>query len=474
MFKSRTRERRIFTNRQRQRRRSLGLWVIVSIALILLVSELLVRIFIDLSGNKKQFSQAQTGSEITDAYSLKFVTDNSASNQVTNNQSQLRAKPSLAVGYRLLANQKNKYWQINEQGFRDRDPVPVTKPKNEIRIFLLGGSTAFGYGSSSNAVTISEQLENRLQQRLQQQKSSPQLYKPDVLSFEPQKKQKQLAKPSKIKPGNYRVINAAVPGYTSGNELAQVALQLLKFKPDLIVVLDGYGDLMLPSTEEATQVPLIKQYLDNQQTDFASYVAQLLKPLEKKSYLVKILQDSWLNTDKSDKKANFFLNEQTSNLVLHLPPNEAELQKRVDRYISHQKQILNLSAAAQIPLVIAIQPEITGRNPSQLTETESAIATQLGRTYIQQVKANYPAFTQANRQLAQAFPQNIKAVDLYQLTEQYPSPSFIDPIHLQDAANQKVAEQLYYAIASFSKMQVVPTQAPPPKPINQTQYLNQI
>ncbi|WP_019507653.1 SGNH/GDSL hydrolase family protein [Pleurocapsa sp. PCC 7319] len=472
MFKSRTRERRIFTNRQRIRRRSSGLWVLVSIALILLVSELLVRIFIDLSGNKREFSQAQTGSEITDAYNLKFVTDKSSSNQDPKNQSQLKAQPSLAVGYRLLGNQEHKYWQINEQGFRDRDPVPATKPKNEIRIFLLGGSTAFGYGSSSNEATISEQLETRFQQRLQQQKSSPQLYKPDLLSFEPQKKQKQLAKPSKIKPGNYRVINAAVPGYTSGNELAQVALQLLKFKPDLMVVLDGYGDLMLPSTEEATQVPLIKQYLDNQQTDFASYVSQILKPLEQKSYLVKILQDGWLNADKSDKKANFFLNEQTSNLVLHLPPNETELQKRVDRYISHQKQILNLSAAAQIPLVVAIQPEITGRNPSQLTETEGEIATQLGRTYIQQVKASYPAFTQANRQLAQAFPQNIKAVDLYQLTEQYPSPTFIDPIHLQDAANQKVAEQLYYAIASFPKMQVVPAQAAPPKPINPTQYLN--
>ena len=473
MFKSRTRERRIFTNRQRQRRRSLGLWVIVSIALILLVSELLVRIFIDLSGNKNQFAKVKTGSEIANAYNLKFVTDQSSSNQV-NNQSQLKAQPSLAVGYRLLGNQEHKYWQINEQGFRDRDPVPVTKPKQEIRIFLLGGSTAFGYGSSSNATTISEQLETRLQQRLQQQQSSPQLYKPDLLPFEPQKKQKQLAKPSKIKSGNYRVINAAVPGYTSGNQLAQVALQLLKFKPDLIVVLDGYGDLMLPSTEEATQVPLIKQYLDNQQTDFASYVSQILKPLEKKSYLVKIVQDGWSNAGRSDKKANFFLNEQTSNLVLHLPPNETELQKRVDRYISHQKQILSLSAAAQIPLVIAIQPEITGRNPNQLTETEGEIATQLGRTYIQQVQASYPAFTQANRQLAQAFPHNIKAADLYQLTEQYPSPTFIDPIHLQDAANQKVAEQLYYAIASFSKMQVVPAQATPPKPINQTQYLNQI
>ena len=72
MFKSRARERRIFTSRQRVRRQSSGLWVIPSIALILLVSELLTRIFIDLSGNRSQFVQAKTGSEIAQAYRLNF------------------------------------------------------------------------------------------------------------------------------------------------------------------------------------------------------------------------------------------------------------------------------------------------------------------------------------------------------------------------------------------------------------------
>ena len=467
MFKSRARERRIFTSRQRVRRQSSGLWAIASIALILLVSELLTRIFIDLSGNRSQFAQAKTGSEIAQAYRLNFVTEESSSNQANDNQSFLTAKPSISVGYQLVGNQEHKYWQINEQGFRDRDSVPLAKPKNEIRIFLLGGSTAFGYANSGNAATISEHLEQRLQKRLQQQKTSPNLYKPDLLPFDKEKKQKYLAKPSKIKPGNYRVINAAVPGYTSGNELAQLALQILKYKPDLIVILDGYGDLMLPSNEEATQIPQLQQYLDTQQTGFSGYLAQVIKPLEQKSYLAKIARNRWLNSQKSSRKADFFLNEQTSKLVQHLPPDETELQKRVDRYVSHQKQILSLSAAARVPLVVAIQPEITGRNPSQLTDTEGEIATQLGRTYIKKVKASYPAFFQANQQLAQAFPHNIKAVDLYKLTDRYPSPSFIDQIHLNQAANQKVAEQLYYAISSLPKMQVVPAQAPPPKPKHQ-------
>ncbi|MDJ0590093.1 MAG: SGNH/GDSL hydrolase family protein [Pleurocapsa sp. MO_226.B13] len=464
MLNFRSRERRIFTSRKRIRRRYAGLGAIASLLLFLLVLELLARIFVDLSGNRERFARANTKAEIMQAYRLKFVADTTQTDLVSDSEA-LMAKPSLAVGYQLLGNQENEYWQINSEGFRDRDPVPLAKPKNEIRVFLLGGSTAFGYGNSDNTATIGEYLEKRLQQRLKQQKTSPQLYKPDLLPFDEVERQKYLVKPSKIKPGNYRTINAGVPGYASGNELAQLALKILKYKPDVIVVLDGYKDLMLRSDLEAVPAPQLDQNQPDRPTSFIDYFSQLVEPIENKSYLARIAQNRWLNKPKTSQKSNFLLDEPTSMLVKHLPQDRDELQQRVNRYIEHQKQILNLSTAAGIPLVVAIQPEITGRNPSQLTDTEGRIATKLGRTYIKQVRESYPVLIKATQQLASNFPQNMKAVDLYKLTERYPSPSFIDPIHLNEAANQQVAEQLYYAISSLPKMQLVPQQAPPPKPV---------
>ena len=467
MLKYRNKERRIFTSRKRMRRRSNRLWAIASFVLLLLVLELLTRIFVDISGNRAKFTQNNSKSYVARAYQLKFVGSNA--NTTTNDNEVLKAKSSLSVGYELLKNQQSPYWQINEQGFRDRDAVPLTKPKDEIRIFLLGNSTAFGYGSTDNTATISEFLEQRLQQRLQQQKTSPNLYKPDILPLDKVKRQKSLAKPSQIKSGDYRVINASVPGYASGNELAQLALKILKYKPDLIVVLDGYEDLMLPSDREAVQAPLATDN-PSKPTSFVGYLGQLIEPIENKSYLAKLAQNRWLNNRKNTKKSDFLLNEQTSNLVQHLPQSEPELQQRVQRYLDRQKQILNLSAAAGVPLVVAMQPEITGRNPSQLTDTEGKIATELGRTYIKQVRDSYPVLIQATQKLGNAFPKNMKVVDLYKLTDKYPSPSFIDPIHLNEAANQKVAEQLYYAIASLSKMQLVPQQPPPPKSVYPKTY----
>ena len=459
MFRS-NRRRSTFSNRRRSRRRFSWLGAIASILLFLLVLELLTRIFIDLTGNRSEF--AQPAEDMTRAYRLNFVSDTSPA---TGDRNVLTARSSVSTGYELVGGQKSEYWQINEQGFRDSDRVPLTKPKDEVRIFLLGGSTAFGYGNSSNAATIGVQLEQRLQQRLQQQLTSPQLYKPDVLPTDEKKKQRELAKPSKIKPGNYRVINAAVPGYASGNELAQLALQILKYKPDLIIVLDGYVDLMLPSDQNVTQPQL--EYAEPQPSTFVGYLSQAIEPIENKSYLAKIAQDRWLNSPQAEDKADFVLNERTDNLVQYLPENEAELQKRVARYMQHQRQMLDLGAAAQVPLIVAIQPEITGRNPSQLTDREGEITTQLGRTYIDLVRNSYPAFTDAITELAKAFPKNLKAVNLYSLTDKYPSPSFIDAIHLNENANEKVAEQLYYAISSFSKMQLVPQQAPAPKPESQ-------
>ncbi len=464
MFRSRSRQRSIFSSRHRQRRPQFSwLWAIVSLMLSLLVAELLTRIVVDISGKRSDFAQARTGLDSIEAYQLKFVNEKLEPYKKLGKEGSLIAKHSVAVGYQLVKNQQNQYWTINQQGFRDNDPVTLAKPKDEIRIFLLGGSTAFGYGSPNNQATISEYLEVRLQQRLQQQQSSPQFYRPDVLPPKPDKLKTALAKPLKIKQGKYRVINAAVPGYSSGNELAQLALQILNYKPDLIIVLNGYSDLMLPSSKKATEIPQVEAYSGDTPTNVKEYISQIIQPLESKSYLAQIAQDRWLNPDRASAKTNFILSESLANLAQYLPTETAELERRVDRFAQHHQQMLRIAAGAKIPLITAIQPEITGRNPSKLTPEEGAIATQLGRGYIRQVKDSYPQFIQASKKLEQSFPHNIKAVNLYNLSDKYPSPSFIDAIHLNAAANQQIAEQLYYAIASFPKMQVKPPAIPKPK-----------
>jgi lysophospholipase L1-like esterase len=469
MFKSHPRERLIFAKRKLKPRRNLSwLWLIFSLLLSILVLELLTRIVMDVSGKNKESGQNQTETHIGKAYRLKFVTENNEPYQTIGIDGTLVAKRSVSLGYQLIPQQQNQYWQINEQGFRDTETLSTVKPKDEIRVFLLGGSTAFGYGSFNNQETISEQLEARLNQRVEQQKSSPQMYRSNTIpvkeantrATDKEAKKPALAKPIKIKQGNYRVINAAVPGYASGNELAQLALDVLRYKPDLVVVLDGYVDLMLPSSETAIEIPQLEKMLDDGPTYFRVYLKKTLQPLRDKIYLIKFVQDNWLSIEPSEQQVTWLLDEQLTNLAQYFPKDQSELNRRITRYFQHHKQMAGLTAGARIPLIIAVQPEITGRNPSRLTAVEGGVTTELGREYIQKAKQIYPKFVAASEEMERVFPYNVKTVKFYPLEDKYPAPSFLDAIHLTAEGNKAIAEQLYYAIASLPKMQVVPT---PPK-----------
>ncbi|MGB9617459.1 MAG: hypothetical protein ACPL7J_09065, partial [Desulfomonilaceae bacterium] len=56
----------------------------------------------------------------------------------------------------LIYNQDkgNRYEYANNAGFRDPRDIPLAKPDDEYRIFLTGGSTAFGLGAAGQAAAI--------------------------------------------------------------------------------------------------------------------------------------------------------------------------------------------------------------------------------------------------------------------------------------------------------------------------------
>ncbi len=134
----------------------------------------------------------------------------------------LSAEPFLVYGNR--PSQKNASLTINEQGFRGR-AWRLEKRPDEVRVVFLGGSTAFGYGVSRDDAAYSAVVEKLL-------KESPELAGRDV-----------------------EVWNAGVVGYCSAQELVLFTTRIADYRPDLVVLLDGYNDfnygrLMLPGTRE--------------------------------------------------------------------------------------------------------------------------------------------------------------------------------------------------------------------------------
>ena len=156
MFKSHRRS-------YRKPHRSLPLPVIMlAIPLALILLELSVRLFVGVTGKSAELAAYEGQPENVTAYCLKFVGQTQKPYDGLSDRGHLAAQRSLAGGYKLVGNQKSNFWRINEQGFRDDEPVPLEKPTGEVRIFLLGGSTAFGQWSASNQATIASKLESRL------------------------------------------------------------------------------------------------------------------------------------------------------------------------------------------------------------------------------------------------------------------------------------------------------------------------
>lgn len=103
--------------------------------------------------------------------------------------------------YSNLPNQHSDHFSTDDHGFRGsgRDRPLDTHS----RVVLLGGSTAFGTGLESDRETVAFQLAQRV---------------------------------------NAEVINAAVIGHGSGQELTYLLTELVDWHPDLVITLDGWND----------------------------------------------------------------------------------------------------------------------------------------------------------------------------------------------------------------------------------------
>ncbi len=454
MFKSHRRS-------YRKPHRSLPLPVIIlAIPLALILLELLVRLFVGVTGKSTELAAYEGQPPDVTAYCLKFLGQTQQPYDGLSDRGHLAAQRSLAGGYKLVGNQKSNFWNINPQGFRDNEPVPLEKPNGEIRIFLLGGSTAFGQWNADNQDTIASKLEARLNERIAQQKRSPEKYRPIPLPVYKPELEKALSLPPKLREGRYRVINAAVPGYASGNELAQLALQILPYSPDTVIVLDGYTDLMLPSPKPQTDIPEMDAFLNNAPGHFWTYLTGQFKHWVTGTYLVKATQYWLLHPQLSVSQRSLVVTEKTAPLEQHLPAAPSELGRRVARYFNFHKQMVRLTTGFNIPLVIAVQPEITGRGISKLDSSEQRVLNELGTLYKQRVQAGYAQLVNAAQQLQDAFPKNVKALNLYPLYENFPNRAFYDAVHLTAEGNTELAERLYQTIAALPKLHETPSTPP--------------
>lgn len=439
-----------YRSKYRRQQRPRWFWptiVLLGIPLTLITLELLVRLVAVVRGDSSAIRAYEGEPERVTAYRLQFVSERNRPIDGLRNQGQLQVQRSILRGYRLLPDQQTAFWQINAQGFRDEAQLPLQKPQGEIRIFVIGGSTAFGSLSSSDNATFTARLEKRLNERIAEQTNHPERFRPEVLPYYKDEVDRALARPPRLREGTYRVINAAVPGYTSGNELVQVAQQVLQYNPDLVIVLNGYPDLLLNSNTEATDIPMATEFLNHAGSHFFHHLRQQASEWVADTYLVKGIHYWFLRSPQPEASTSLMTIDGAS-LTQQLPKDEAERNQRVDRYQNNLRQIARLTTAIQKPLIIALQPEITGRGDTP-HPNETALLKDLSPTYRQAITAGYQALEAKTSALKQEFPNRLTTLNLYNLYADFPEQAFYSPVHLTDEGNRRLADRLYDAVVPW-------------------------
>ena len=147
-------------------------------------------------------------------------------------------------GDEIISNQSTDSITINTLGFRGPESSEI-KPPNTYRIFMVGGSTMFGAGATSDETTIPGYLKQLLNEN----------------DFE----------------FDIEVINSGIQGADSNTELNLIKHKLITFSPDLIVIYDGWNDLRANHTPNVVKENWEKICEFAKENDFAVIVT--LQPI---------------------------------------------------------------------------------------------------------------------------------------------------------------------------------------------------
>lgn len=221
--------------------------------------------------------------------------------------------------YSNLPDHHTPHFRINRMGFRGQETELVHGPKK--RIVLVGGSTAFGTGLDQDSETFADQLGGLL---------------------------------------NAEVINGAVIGHGSGQELAYLLMNLVDLQPDLVLTLDGWNDYsrrkelkdrMLLGTNGFEQIEdrlrRLAEQRDRSLLKRAGYLPRLLFP-SVTDRLIESRLGLWTGMREPVKKQ-------------WLPVEAA-----ADTYVTNIVKMNKLSAAFNYRFLCLIQPEVGNRADYQL------------------------------------------------------------------------------------------------------------
>ena len=282
-----------------------------------------------------------------------------------------------------IPNQHNEYVNINSFGFRGVE-ISKEKPENVYRIIMLGGSTLFGYGATSDETTI-----------------------PGFL----QKKFETTDSDFKVE-----VINAGSSGAYSKTETLYVKHKLLDFDPDLIIVYDGWNDSRIPYTSHIGERGLAGQLYDS-----VNHL-QSIFPYYKTPIVIREIGRDLISPEEDTIPTRI----------------DANLDQKVILWKERWNESCLLAQTNDIKTLITIQPML-GTGDRIVTKSEKSTSGLLQNDFMQLPLYQLQKFVDVLPELTNC----TNTADLTHVFDGHNEPIFLDLGHVGEQGSMLISEKIY-------------------------------
>tara|TARA_Y100001949_G_C15966300_1_gene321734 strand:+ start:254 stop:1381 length:1128 start_codon:yes stop_codon:yes gene_type:complete len=295
----------------------------------------------------------------------------------------------IQVGYdipllRPIPNQNFPTLQINEFGFRG-DAISQEKPDDTYRIFFVGGSSLFGWGSSSHKTTIPGYLESQIFDNFSK---------------------------------NIEVINAGCPMCTSEDEEFLIKNYLLQFNPDLIVVYDGANESLLYPNPSSLILDA-KENEDVPKPHSLGYSSEY-RTVDVLRYLL----------GSADSPISLLVNSTNSQIIT----NNISIPDYVNQWKNRWEAICMMGNEQGFSTIITLQPVLYSGG-KKLSSYESTIKVAY--------EDGYEVYKEMVKQLDTLNGSCAKTISLEDSFDNIEYTIFFDLAHVGDEGNEIVAKKIY-------------------------------
>ena len=294
----------------------------------------------------------------------------------------------------MIPNQYLETITINSDGFRGNE-ITKDNSTDKIKIFVVGGSTVFGWASSLDDTTIPGYLQKNFDQKSNY---------------------------------NVEIINAGIPNAWSFTELNLIKEKILQFNPDIIIIYDGWNDV------GKSTISWLNYFNINE--------SEQKKPSINDNHIIKKILANFKTTTLL-RDGNELVTEKL-NKNSHTRAHQEYEKELVNAWSNNLKTICELGEMNNFDTIIILQP-LVGTGERELNEhDERWFKTDNHKETLN----SYHLYEKALESLEQNCTATFNYLDVF---DDYDYPVYYDVGHTVDKGNEIIAEKIFKSLTPIMK-----------------------